>query len=451
MKKKLLKIFAFIFCAGLFLTGCATVSNVQDAMGNKISFDAPVYYQGQVAKVGDYVYYGNAYTDISGEEFKYTKARKSSYLARVDLSSLSYDEEVLKENYNHTSPLGVEKVNGKKLAGYVNQEMFAYGDYLYFTSANVHKSSSMQNDYSMVSLFRVRFNGDGLKEIGTFTNDENSSITIQEGSDGKYYFVIVCPVEKTEEDETTTYDVYSIKVGNSIGSTTKIASGVNSVVVADESSSLKNIVCTYGTDSERLPNAVKAVDYATGDETVYDGGNSETIALCGRVGDVVMYSYNSEVYYKDLTIGGTFSPSQTQLFYSAESISNVEKMGEGYMFVGATALMYKSSLSATATKLTETSSYKHILFVDGDYVYLSNDNAIMKISCFGGEIETVVSDMTIISGECGYADGYIYFYATLGDIVDEDGNVVERESEDTNYYMYRTDKLGNVQLLGKTK
>ena len=56
--------------------------------------------------------------------------------------------------------------------------------------------------------------------------------------------------------------ISTIKVGNSIGATTKIASEVNSVVVADENSSLKNIVCTYGTDSERLPNAVKALPFA---------------------------------------------------------------------------------------------------------------------------------------------------------------------------------------------
>ena len=69
MKKKLLKIFAIIFCATLFLTGCATVSDVKDNNGDKIYFAEPVYFEGQVAKVGDYLYYGNGYGDITTDAF----------------------------------------------------------------------------------------------------------------------------------------------------------------------------------------------------------------------------------------------------------------------------------------------------------------------------------------------------------------------------------------------
>ena len=178
MKKKLLKIFALIFCAGLFLTGCASVSDVKDSEGKNISYAEPVYFQGQVAKIGDYLYYGNSYADISTEEFDYTKSTEFSYMARVNLSSISFDDEVLEDNKIHTAPKNVEKVIANRVAGYVNQEMYAYGDYIYFTSANTHKTSTMLNDYSMVSLFRVKFNGDGLQELGTFTYDENSTITL---------------------------------------------------------------------------------------------------------------------------------------------------------------------------------------------------------------------------------------------------------------------------------
>ena len=63
--------------------------------------------------------------------------------------------------------------------------------------------------------------------------------------------------------------------------------------------------------------------------------------------------------------------------------------------------------------------------------------------------QTIVSDVTMISGECGYADGYIFFYAKLGELeVDEEDE--SDEETDENYYMYRTDILGNIQLIGKT-
>ena len=56
---------------------------------------------------------------------------------------------------------------------------------------------------------------------------------------------------------------------------------------------------------------------------------------------------------------------------------------------------------------------------------------------------------SIISGQCGYADGYIYFYAQLEDDGKADSD--ENATSDTNYYLHRTDKNGTVQLLANVK
>ena len=64
MKKKILKVFALIFCAAIFLTGCATVSNVK-INGKDAYFENIQYNQGQVVVVGDYVYFGNGFTSSS--------------------------------------------------------------------------------------------------------------------------------------------------------------------------------------------------------------------------------------------------------------------------------------------------------------------------------------------------------------------------------------------------
>ena len=62
--------------------------------------------------------------------------------------------------------------------------------------------------------------------------------------------------------------------------------------------------------------------------------------------------------------------------------------------------------------------------------------------------------MTMIAGMGGYADGYVYFYAQLGELekdeVAEDEEETEEEEKDENYYMYRADMAGNIQLIGKT-
>ena len=140
MKKHILKIVALVFCMALFLTGCATVSDVK-VNGKNVNYKSLQYYQGQVVKVGDYIYYGNGYTSSDSDGFSYNKAAKSGYLARLNVKNdLSYSKDVKLENQAQTSPKGIEKVNEEKLIGYQYQDMYALGEYIYFTSANTHKT-----------------------------------------------------------------------------------------------------------------------------------------------------------------------------------------------------------------------------------------------------------------------------------------------------------------------
>ena len=88
MKKKFLKLFAMIFSVALLVTGCATVSNVYDENGDPIYFETPTFFGGQVAKIGNYLYYANGYTDASADSFDYNTAAQTGYLARIDLSTL---------------------------------------------------------------------------------------------------------------------------------------------------------------------------------------------------------------------------------------------------------------------------------------------------------------------------------------------------------------------------
>jgi len=86
MKKHLIKIVALVFCMALFLTGCATVSDVK-INGKNANYKTAQYQQGQVVKVGDYLYFGNGYTASDSEGFSYKKATKSGYLSRVKINN----------------------------------------------------------------------------------------------------------------------------------------------------------------------------------------------------------------------------------------------------------------------------------------------------------------------------------------------------------------------------
>lgn len=447
MKKKILTIIALVFCVALVFSGCATVSAVKDSLGQAISFNSPVYFGGQVAEVGDYIYYGNAYVATTSEGFKYSSAAKVAYLSRIEnKNSFTFDEDVKNANIIYTTPQEVEKVKGKKLVGYENQNMYAYGQHLYFTSANVHKTRGMENDYSQISLFRIKFDGSGLKEIATFKSDASSDIKLVQGSDGQYYFVAVAPKDDA-------YAIYSVKVGKSVGKAEMLVDKVTSAVIADENSSQRNVIYTVDAEKDNKTTSMKAVDFATGEITDLDDGvaGSET-KLISRVGDRVFYSYTNpenkikEVYSRVINhVNTSFSP--TQKFYDAESISDVEEAGEGFIFKTDSGALVFKTLNGVQKLLLASADYSDRLFVKNDFVYVSTDSSIKRVSVVDYAVETIVSGVEMISGKAGYSEGYLYFYAKLGTLELNEG---EEATEDGNYYMYRSDMLGNIQLIGKT-
>lgn len=472
LKKYIIAFVAMIFCFAFLLTGCATVSNVYDRDGNPIYFDELVYFQGQIAKIGDYIYYGNSYSNSSSDDFNYSTASSTGYLARLNVSGkLGYDYTADEDGYVDPSPANVEKVNGR-LTGYQNQNMFALGNYLYFTSANTHRDSDMQNDYTQVSLFRIKFNGDGLSEIETFRFDENSLLTIREGSDGNYYYIAYIP---SSSGDSPTYNLYSIRIGNSIGDLRLLAEDVLSIAVCDENSQVKNIVYTVNSDrTTHATTAVRGVDFATGEITEY-GNNTEvtgsTVEMKGRSGDIVFYSYQTtvmpaQIYYKVLKSDGTgddqyFSGTESRWFYNAEDIEIIGYSNDGYIFIpsSSSSVMYKKldqSLEQTQPALLTSSDYSDILFIDGDYIYYSNDTSISRVSVLTRQTETIVAMTSIISGQCGYSDGYIYFYAQLeSDEESSEDSESDSSTSDTNYYLYRVqagvNPDGNTQLMSKVE
>lgn len=457
MKKNIFKTIALLFCMALCLSGCATVSNITNQDGSKIYYDDVQYFQGQVALIGDYLYYGNGYTASDGDDFNYNDAASTGYLARLYVGeNLQYDLSEDDDGYVDPSPVGVEKVNDK-LTGYQNQYMFALGDYLYFTSANTHKLSNTENDYTRVSIFRVKFNGDGFKEIDTFRYDENSQITVQKGGDGNYYYIIYCP----SGDDT--FNLYSVRIGSSIGETTLLAEDVLSVAICDENSSDRNVIYTVTSErSDRETTEVRAVDFATGEDKSYSNDTSvvgTTTTMLGRVGDIVFYSYDKvieepQVYYKDLSTDDSyFSGQEARHFYDASDINIIDKIWNGYLFISTTSssVMYKE-FGGEAQRVLSSSDYSDILFVDGDYLYYSNSTSISRISIKDLTTQTLVSTTSIISGECGYDGTYIYYFAQLeSEESEEDSSSSSDTTTDENYYMHRVDKFGNVEVLAKVE
>lgn len=447
MKRYLTVLCSFVFCVALILTGCATVSDVYDPNGNAIYFETIKYFEGQVAKIGDYIYYANGYADIDASEFNYGAEAKYAGLTRIKSANrFEYKENT--EDKNNTSPKGSESVSGK-LVGYKNQYMFALGSYLYFTSANTHKTTSAKNDYTRVSIFRVKFNGDKCEELGTFEHDDNS--ILKAVGDGKnFYYIITVPAD---DDKT---DVYTIKIGDECSGAKKIIDGADSLAICDQDSSVKDIIYTVKSDNfvEEEADCIKSAKLDGTTSDIWPGTYGTTITLNGRVGDNVYYSMSadavSEVYVNEYT-GNSTSFASGKTFWVGDKIKNVAKAGDGVIFIDDTSgsVMYKYNINKDAKMMLTKDDFSDILFVDDEFVYYSNSTSIKRMNVKDlmksetPEATTIVSMTAIISGQVGYDGEYIYFFAQL-----------ENQSEDSadeNYYMYRADKEGNYNLMGKTR
>lgn len=442
MKKKFIKLFTMIFAVALLLTGCATVSDIFDENGQPYYYEEVEYFGGQVAQIGSHLYFANGYSDSSADDFDYSTASQTGYLARINLGqSFTFDEEAT--DTNNSSPLGSEKVSDR-FVGYQNQNMFAYGSYLYFTSTNTHRTDELQNDYSRVTLLRVKFNGDGLQEIYTTRFDDNSQISVQKGSDGNYYYVI-CAQNSEEE-----YQLSSIRIGDSLGENTILAENIESYAIADANSSFKNVVFTTTNDDGEIE--IKAVDFANGQITDYSYPQSSEITLLDRVGDVVFYSVDTdisdvEIYQKNITQSNNFDA--TGRFYSDDSISNVMATEDGFAFITENGSLVYKTLNGTSKVLISSDTTFDVLFEENGWIYYSTSTQINRIGVLSGETQNVVTMTSIISGTYGISDGYIYFFAQ---IEQTDSESSDTEEVDENYYLYRAPLSGNgaYQLIGRS-
>ena len=314
-----------------------------------------IYNGGNAVVVGDYVYFGNAYTPIGTEEdskenYAYATNAKIAYLNRANLSTL--------ENKSALSPTGNEKGNHdgeEKVVGYENQYMFVLGDYIYYTSAyQDRQSNGLKHDYSLVSFWRSKLNGADLTKFYTTetftksTDNPSASAKIKalKGSDDNYYLVIY--------DGTK---LISIKLGASLGNAEVLAEDVDSAVFQDEKDDYTVCKVVYTTkhlddEGDKTDQIdVFAVDYATGDKTdLSDGSSTSNVALLGRVNDYVFYTNAdtdaNKTYRKDLTENTKFNGVVGEVCYDTPDVSSFMRVGvnenTGYIFAGVdgTTILY---------------------------------------------------------------------------------------------------------------
>lgn len=475
--KKFTKILCCVLGLGFLLGGCATVGSIRNS-NNEL-----IYNGNSAVMVDGYLYYGNAFSDISAfsSDKDYKNAAKLSYLARLNTN---IDLEAKSEDY---SPKNVEKVAGE-VAGFSNDFMFVLGNYIYYATPNRQKALDSEgnagNYYNYTTIYRSQLNGNGKTKIYT-TNGEITQIEVLK-HDENYYIVMLAGT-----------DLIKIKIGNKI-STEVVAEDVTSVAIPktyqkDKVGSTLDwngyiFYTTTRTDEDNTDisgSDVKRVLVSGGDAEVVFHEQGTTITFIGREKDVLFYTktgHETEVFISDITNDNSKNAliNNEKRFFSSSSISDISLVSTGnvdygYIFINSSgALMYadvknnKSGVVSLQSEGTAVSDY-NVLFISGRTVYLSTTTSIYKAdlsSLFNGgsntiSCETVVTMTAIYDGTLYAFDGtYIYYYAKLEEVeLEEDEEETVEEETDDNYYLYRTKASKNseadaakaYELLGKTQ
>lgn len=430
MKKFASLLFIMIIACCFVFTGCsgATVSMPQN-------YDNVYSNGGFVVGVGDYLYFANAYRSYS----KLTDASDNDgdsvaqhSIKRVGVADDSQKSLVLDDEDN----IKFENVLNK-IAGYETSNMFVVGEYLYFTSPNIHKNDSKDKDnygkyeFELSSLFRIKLDGSGLKEIYT-----------TETSSAKFYLT------GGDEQSLLVYDDSKILKLNCSKNETKMTEIVDEVTSVafpyDWQLDVEKIYYTVDReeDDDFTGNILKVLDLESGESQAVQGysNNKETITLVSYTGSRLFYTrtgLTKEALYSNDFSKGLASESEHKYEISSMNntatlilISNIEGYDVNCFVFEYNNNIYSQDLEKKgdtyATKLTDLTDAE-IAFVDGTYVYYTSASGIYRVSVVTKDIQQVADMTTINTDRLDFDGRYVYFYAKV------DG--AESETE----YLHRAD------------
>lgn len=400
--------FAFTGCSGATLSMPQNYTNVNSNGGF-------------VVEVGNYLYYANAYKSYSKLTEAYENdgdAVAQASIKRVEQEATAQKALVLDEEDN----VKFENVLNK-IAGYETSNMFVVGEYLYFTSPNIHKNDSKEQDkyntyeFELSSLFRIKLDGSDFKEL--YTTETSTAKFYLTGGQNKTLLVF---------DDSK---IMQLDCANNATKLEELATEVQSVVFPyDQQVEVENIYFTAEReeDSDYTGNILKKLNLATKETQEVSGykNDGETITLISYTGSRLFYTR------KGLTVEALYSndfsnglSSQKVHKYEISTITESSKIRVVSDIAGYDVNcfvfeynnnIFKQDMSATNdnayVKLTNATDAK-IAFVDGTYVYYTTANGIYRVSVLSGNVQQV-TDMSTLNTSCVDFDGrYVYFYASI--------------------------------------
>lgn len=428
MKKFTFTVLVLLVSFCFILAGCSSAPLTMPT-----NYDVVVSNGGFVLGAGNYLYFGNAYKSYEDltEKADNDGAKVQQYaLKRVELdnkTSLKLNDEE-EANYENVA---------NKIAGYETSNMYVVGEYLYFTSPNVHKNDSKeQEDYNtyefnLNTLFRIKLDGTGLKELYT-TETETAKFCL---TGGNKQSILIYDDEK----------IMQVKCYENSTKVITLAEDVKSTVFPYEDG--VEFVDVYFTaerdeDDQLSGDLVKKLNIVTGEisNITNMSVNKETITLISYNGSRLFFTRtggSSErvgLFSNDFSSGSSERKQRnnTSSFTSSSKIFMIksEEYDKDVFVFEYNSNIYVQEISADNDADCEkiTNEESSIAFVDGTYVYYTTENGIFRVSILGSHKVTQISDITDFNADLLDFDGkYVYFYAKI------------KNASSSSQYLFRAD------------
>lgn len=425
--KKITSILLVLLLGVCLLAGCSSLE-----MPN--GFNNVVSNGGFVVGAGDYMFFANGYKSYS------SLTEKSDNDG--DVGAYSLNRTKIDRTASNRKWFDIEKdedenakidLVAQKITAYQSANIYVVGEYIYFTSPNVHKSDKNEYEFNLSSLFRVRLDGTGLCEFYTTVS-----------SNAKFYLT------GNEKQQLLIYDDETIKAVDVYKGETKVKTVLTTDVkvasVQFPSETGGEVAYLYFTVNRTTSgfngNLLYRFSVETGEakEVKNVVGSNETITLLDYKNGVLFYSItngNNDGIYSNSTgfASGTNSIKHISFVDQGSDFSNVTYVkcdDEDYncfafVYGGKLYIQPMSSNNiAQAIKLSDKADAK-IQFVDNGYIYYSTSDGIYRVSV-RQRIEQQLSAISDFNSDVMDFDGrFVYFFAKEENVTSE------------TYYLYRAD------------
>lgn len=400
MKKFSSVLIMLLMAVAFVLTGCGT-SIVMP------SSDAKVFGNGgYVVQKGQYIYFTNAFTNYSNLSSGVSNGDKNKEFGiyRVKVSdtinaTITYDENGYSKN--------VEKIVSK-LSGFENSNLYIFGDYLFFSSPNMHKNNKNENKFDLISIFSVKLDGSGLKELYTtpsYTNGDWTVLTIENTN----YLIT------REGQEIVRHTIAK----NVLKDRTVIATDVVNAILPDNFTSNLDKTIFYTTNRTKVEqeeygytgNVLRKVNIHTKEKSSFNNPQGETVTL--------LTQQDGRIFYKKKTVAEQIENifmfdgnAETQLTYYTDAANLFYLAQSDVLVYNSNSMLVMKEASKSPVALVSENVTP--ILVNGDYVYYTAESAIKRISVKDKQ-EQVVVEGTFETKKFDFDGRYIYLFNTLTD------------------------------------